>query len=106
MTSAELDRLSTEVAALAAEQEQHLRCPANREFPEDLARNWHPSHGSGTDASFDSAEQIGPKHLWRHLLTWALCAISLGTALTWKSADPNAAPPRSLEGTESGGPVQ
>jgi len=106
MTRAELDQLSTEVAALAAEQAPHLQRPTSREFPEDLARNWHPSHGSGTDASFNSAEQIGPKHLWRHLLTWALCAISLGAALTWKSAAPNAAPTRAPERTESGGPVQ
>lgn len=92
MTAAELEQISSELAAIEAEQKALLACLFVYELPEDLAAQWRA--GASKD-SFDPESpegQLGPRALWVQLLIWAMCLVCLAVAVTWRGHRSQAGP--------------
>lgn len=94
MTTAELETLSTELDALAAEQQELQGYLVTQELPEDLARGFPGLKQCHGDDAFNSREQIGPRALWSTILSWAMIAVALGAALTWRGNTSATSPAR------------
>lgn len=92
MTSAELEQVSAELAAIEAEQRERLACFVVRDFPEDVADQWPSLEGWRLLRHERADSPIGPRELWIQLLAWAMCLVCLAVAFTWRGHTPTTNP--------------
>jgi hypothetical protein len=92
MTSAELEQVSAELAAIEAEQKELLACFVVRDFPEDVADQWCSIEGWRLLRAERPDSPIGPRELWIQLLAWAMCLVCVAVAFTWRGHTPTANP--------------